>query len=144
MFDTHVFDQIIDNGIAVDSFPKDFSYYITHVQKNEIEAINNPTKLERKKRLLGLISDSKFKVIPTESFALGVSVLGEAKLGNGGYIEKLRDGNMKYTKDALIGEVVLKNGFTLLTNDELLASRVKSLGGKTLSTIEFFEKIENE
>ena len=55
--------------------------------------------------------------IPTESFVVGTSRIGSAKIGDGNLIERLRTGNLKKTNDALIGETAIKNNLTLITND---------------------------
>ncbi|MCD6371861.1 MAG: restriction endonuclease subunit S [Candidatus Aenigmarchaeota archaeon] len=80
MFDTNIFDAILDNKIKLKSLLSHFNHYITHIQKDEIDAITKPEKLERKKKLLELFKELKKDEKPTESFVFGTSKLGKAKL----------------------------------------------------------------
>ncbi len=93
----------------------------THVQEDELAAI---TDLE-KRVLIAQIPRTK---IPTEGFVVDVSRLGEARLSEGTTIEALRRGNWpRYTKDALIGATAQADANVLVTNDETLTKRAKSL-----------------
>ena len=165
MFDTNVFDKILDGDIPLEIIGKvaelGYTYFITHIQKDEIDAINKPEKQERKKRLLELLEEFNKEEVSTESFVLGTSRLGKAKLtktatesavwgvskwGEGKWtdekttlIEKLRKGNLKHTEDALIGETAIKNNFILVTHDERLREVVKEFGGSVLTIEEFKE-----
>jgi len=167
MFDTNIFDKILDEEISLDLIEKGtekgFCYFLTHIQRDEIEAIEKPEKLERKKKLLGLLGEFKEEV-STESFVLGTSRLGKAKLtktatesavwgvsrwGESKWtdekttlIDHLRKGNLKHTEDALIGETAIKNGFILVSHDDRLRNLVKELGGTALSIEDFKELLK--
>lgn len=138
MFDTNIFDAILNSSIDIASFPKNCKYYVTHIQKDEIDAISTPEKQERKKQLLQTFEKINAENLPTESFILGKSRLGMAKLGNGGLLDELRKGNPKHTKDALIGETAIKKDLILVTEDTSnFSSRVRSLGGAVINFEEF-------
>jgi predicted nucleic acid-binding protein len=140
MLDTHIFDAILSSQNACDVFSMGHKYYVCHIQKNEIDAINDPLKADKKAKLLALIKKINPEIVPTESFVLGFSALGQAKLGNGGYIEDLRKGNINNTKDALIGEAAIKNNCVLITDDDVLRKRVIDLGGKAISFNDYKNK----
>jgi restriction endonuclease S subunit len=134
MFDTNIFNRILDNELDISAFDSNYDYFVTHVQRDEIEKCRNE---ERKQRLL-----EKFKLvpqneIPTESFVLGTSKLGKAKLGDGKLLEKIRKSNLKHTNDALIGETAIKNNLILVTEDEDLRKKVNELGGEAISLLDF-------
>ena len=81
-------------------------------------------------------------MIPTESVICGVSRFGEAKFGDGKIIEEIRKENLKHTKDALIGEVAIKNNFLLVTEDVRLKNKVNSLNGKAINLNGFKEMLK--
>ncbi len=139
MFDTNIFDAILDEKIDLNSLSEENEYYVTHIQHDEIEAISNPRKEERKKRLLEIFEELNKENISTESFVLNISRLNRAKLGKGNLLEKLRQGNLKHTEDALIGETAIKNDITLITNDDRLKNKVLELEGKAKTWDEFLE-----
>jgi len=63
-------------------------------------------------------------VLPTESFVLGVSLLGEGKLGDGSSydaiskeLDSLNEGKANNSEDALIAEIAMANRYVLLTTD---------------------------
>ncbi len=80
MFDTNIFDAILDNKIDPNTFPQNYQLFITHIQKDEIEAIKKHEKQDKKKKLLELFNKLNKENIPTESLVLGTSRLGIAKL----------------------------------------------------------------
>jgi len=80
MFDTNIFDAILDNKISLNKILSKFNYYITHIPEDEIEAINKPENLSRKKELFEIFKELKKEEKPTETFFLGTSSLGKAKL----------------------------------------------------------------
>jgi len=160
MFDTNIFDAILNEKIDINTFPKNYEFFVTHIQKDEIEAIDKPDKQERKKRLLEFFKDLKQEKVATESFVLGTSRLGSAKLSKvptesavwgvskwgeskwtsrDNLIEELRKGNLKHTEDALIGETAIKNNFILVTDDKTFLNKVRSLGGRAIRFEQFMK-----
>lgn len=80
MFDINIFNAILDNKISLNKIPSKFNYYVTHIQGDEIKAINKPENLSRKKELFEIFKNLKKEEKPTETFFLGTSSLGKAKL----------------------------------------------------------------
>ncbi|HEC87330.1 MAG TPA: hypothetical protein ENI49_05645, partial [Thermoplasmatales archaeon] len=138
MFDTTVFGDILDNKINIEKFPKYDRYYVTHVQYDEILGTPNETV---RKRVLEIFQKIPKKEIPTESFVVGLkySRVGKAKLGGGVLLEAIREGNLKHTRDALIGETAIKNGLILVTNDKRLLNKVRDLGGQAITLGDFLK-----
>lgn len=73
MFDTNVFNKILDEEIDVESVHKGKPYFVTHIQQNEIENTKNP---ERRKALLNTFHGINKTQVPTESGFWGLSVWG--------------------------------------------------------------------
>ena len=80
--------------------------------------------------------------IPSESFVIGVSRIGEAKITDGDHIiERLKNSNIKRTNDAIIGETAIKNDLILITNDKRFKNKVIELGGHAMDTEELIRNI---
>lgn len=160
MFDTNVFDAILSEDISLDAIKEHYEIFVTHIQRDEIEAITKPDKQEKKIQLLkyfkeldnqnlptessvletSRLGNAKLSKMPTESAVYGVSRWGEAKwTSEESLIEILRKGNLKHTEDALIGETAIKNNLILVTNDPRLMKKVISLGGKAIT----FDQLKN-
>lgn len=82
MFDTNVFDELLNSKIDLEALPRNFKYYITHIQEDEIESMGEDKK-EKKDQLLSILNKFSGKLIPTEANVLGVSQFGACKFGNG-------------------------------------------------------------
>ena len=134
MFDTNIFDRILDNDITHESLPPNIPLFVTHVQRDEINKCSDP---ERRKQLKVVFNEIAQDNVATESFILDVSMIGRAKLGDGRLIEKIREGNIKHSEDALIGETCIKNSYLLVTEDQRLLKKVRELGGKAVTFQEF-------
>ncbi len=137
MFDTTVFNNILDKKIDIERFPKKFNYFITHVQHDELD---KTTDTKRKNKLFQIFQHINKNEIPTESAVFGISIFGEAKFGDGKILEELRKDNLKHTEDALIGETAIKNGLILITNDETLLNRVRKLKGQAIILEDFLNR----
>ena len=138
MFDTNIFDAIIDEKINVTRFLNKYEIFVTHIQRDEIEAMDKQEKQERKKKLLNYFKELNQENIPTESFVLGTSKLGSAKLTpEDNLIEELRKENLRHTEDALIGEAAIKNNLILVTNDPAFLKKVNAIGGKAVTFKQF-------
>lgn len=140
MFDNDILNKIVEGKIDIDRIIKSnkFEFYATHIQTDQVSRCP-----DNEKRALLTLNLTKLSpiVLPTESFVLGKSRLGEAKLGDGGTLEKIRKENLKHTEDALIGEVAIKKGILLVTNDKTLKSRVNANGGRAINLEEFKELV---
>lgn len=136
MFDNNILNKIIEGELNIDELKKSdkFEFYATHIQTDEASKC-----LDEEKRAMLVLNLTKLSpiIIPTESMILGTSRFGECKFGDGKIIENLRQGNNKHTEDALIGEVSIKKGILLVTNDKTLKSRVNANGGRAINLEEF-------
>lgn len=122
MFDTNVFNDILDGNIDFKKFREGIVCCVTHIQRDEI----NKTKDKmRRKALNDVFSELAEEEHPTKTFVLGISRLGMGKLGEGTLYQQLKDrlDSLNRKKkgnngmDALIGETAIKNDLTLVTHD---------------------------
>jgi len=144
MLDTNTINKIADGGISIGNLEKyvqSVDFYITHQQSDEI---SKTPDVERRSKLVLFLSKIRPIVIATESFVVGSSRLGFARLGEGQLFQTLEKHNSKDTEDALIGETSIKNGYILVTDDIELQNRVREACGDVLSLSEFKEMMENE
>lgn len=133
IFDSNVFDDLTSGKLELESIEKNHEIYITHIQVDEI---NECSDKEKRARLFNSITEIRPEKTPTESFIIGTSRIGSAKIGDGNLIEELRMGNHKITNDALIGETAIKNNLTLITNDKKFKNKVVELGGIAITVDE--------
>ena len=161
MFDTNVFNRILDGAIPLHVFGGRVEAYATHIQRDEINNTNNP---ERRAALLAVFDHVVAGTEPTRSFVLGVSRLSKARLGGERVVPttsavygvskygharysaednlctalKARLDTMNQSKpnnlhDALIAETSIKEGHVLVSNDADLVTVTKEYGGLCLS-----------
>lgn len=78
MFDTVAFNRILDGVVDIAALRGKARFYATHIQLDELSKTSN---LQRRQGLLAVFQGITEDKVPTESFVLGVSRLGEAKLG---------------------------------------------------------------
>ena len=137
MFDTNIFNEILDQSIDLTSI-EDASYYVTHVQLNEIQATKNE---ERRNQLLKTFHEVDKEAIATESAVYGISEWGNAKWGSahGLYqpiVDRLGELNKKKknnTQDALIAETAIINNQILVTNDTDLQAVAGEFKGNVIN-----------
>lgn len=141
MFDNDILNKIVEGQLDMDYIIKSnkFEFYATHIQSDQVNRC--PDNEKRAMLTLNLTKLSPI-LLPTESFVLGTSRLGEAKWGDGEVLEGLRKENQNHTEDALIGEVAIKKGILLVTNDKTLKSRVNSNSGRAINLDEFKELVK--
>ncbi|MDF0716993.1 type II toxin-antitoxin system VapC family toxin [Muricauda sp. 334s03] len=138
IFDSNVFDDLITEKLDLRIVKnKSHEVYITHIQVDEI---NECYDKEKRARLFNSMTEVRPEKITTESFIIGTSRIGSAKIGNGNLFEQLRMGNYKKTNDALIGETAIKNNLTLITNDKKFKNKVIELGGNALTVEELINE----
>lgn len=136
MFDTNIFDEILSGNLDL-KFIKSKSFFVTHIQFDQIKAITDDS---RRQLLLKIFKQVNQQGIPSENFALDVSRLGGAKLGNPQVLENVlgnqsrNEGNLK---DALIADTCIKNVITLVSKDRRLRNSVIRNGGLAISLEEF-------
>ncbi len=167
MFDTVIFNRILDGSISIDRFSGNAKYYATHVQEDEL---NNTSDLSRREKLVRVFNSVVRDQVPTESTVLDVSRLDQSKLGgdrvippettlwgvsrwgegkwgaSGGLYESIRARLDELKKkenniqDALIAETAILNNFCLVTDDVNLRTVTQELGGSAISFQEFLSK----
>lgn len=141
MFDTNIFNHILDNKILIENFPENLNLFITHIQLDELEKTRDQN---RRKMLLTIFKKIDQENIPTESLVLSVSKLGKAKLGdeNGLYKKIKLDLDEKEIKqnnkqDALIAKTTIKNGLILVTDDSDLLEVTQKYNGEVITLKDF-------
>jgi predicted nucleic acid-binding protein len=119
--DTNVINRLIDGSLSTEDMPAEAELVATHVQVDEL---NKTRDEDRRARLFLRFTTTVDDVVPTESTILGVSRLGYSKLGDGGLygrlktdLDALNKAKANNAQDALIAEVAIANGYTLLTAD---------------------------
>ena len=144
MFDTVAFNRIVEKEICVESLaPCGAILYATHVQKDEIK---NTSNCEKRNKLLEIFQFAT--EIPTEGVVLGVSRLGQAKFSGDNMFEDFRSDMNKCekkknnTQDTLIAVTAIKNGFTLVTDDECLRKVAKKHSGDCITFKAFWERCQ--
>lgn len=163
MFDMNVFNRILDGAISLQTLTDRVVAFATHIQHDEINNTKNP---DRRAALAQMFSDVVMESVPTDSFVLDVSRLGEARLGGDRFVPTesavygvSRYGQAKYgaddnlysalkgrldsikfkpnnVQDALIAETSIKGGYVLVTDDADLAAVTREYGGQCFSVAE--------
>lgn len=140
ILDSNAFDDLVTGKISLSEFDLNKSeIFITHIQVDELNECDDK---EKRAKLFNFLTEIRPKKIPTESFVIGLSRIGSAKIGDGNLIEKLRDGNLKHTNDALIGETAIKQNLVLITNDKRFKNKVIKLGGNAMNIDEYKKNVK--
>lgn len=121
IFDTNIFNHILDGNIDLRALEAVNPCYTTHIQNDELQATKD---VHRRSQLLAIFMMMPQDQIPTESFVLDHSALDMAKLGGSNLysdikakLDELNGGRSSNIKDALIAETAIMNGCTLVTDD---------------------------
>ncbi len=169
MFDTNVFNRILDGVISLQSLTGGVVAHATHVQRDEI---NNTKDAGRRMALAEVFGEAVAESTPTDSFVLGVSRLGEARLGGERVVpttsavwdvsrwdqaswgtddnlysrlktelDTLNRNKPNNVHDALIAETSVKGGYVLITDDSDLVAVTNKYGGKCLSVGELLHHL---
>lgn len=133
VLDTNIFNRILDGRLSINDLPSGAEFFATHVQ---IEEINQTNDTERRALLFLIFAEIRPSIVSTESFALGVSRIGHAKISKRDNLAKLvqmdldtlNGGKANNIKDALIAEVAAVHECVLLTADHHLAQVAKKHG----------------
>jgi len=123
--DTNIINRLIDGSLSTDDIPADAELVATHIQVDEL---NKTQDEDRRARLFLRFATTVDSIVPTESTILEVSRLDYSKLGDGvlyarvkADLDSLNKEKPNNTQDALIAEVAIANGYTLLTADRDLS-----------------------
>jgi restriction endonuclease S subunit len=151
MFDTNVFNAILNEHIDLERLPRNLKYYVTHIQYDEICSTQSEA---RKGELLKIIEKVPSEVIATEGAVYGVSKYGMAKYMSETdakqYDEMLRRlkeldekaGKRKplenQARDVLIALTSIKNCLILVTEDKNLKRVTEEFNGQAIT----FEQLQ--
>ena len=164
MFDTNVFNRILDGVISTQALEGRVVAYATHIQRDELRNTRNQ---KRRAELEKVFVDVVAASVPTESFVIDASRLDEARLSGDRVVptESAVYGVSRYrsaqygiednlyatlkadldgvngqkpnnVQDALIAETSVKRGHVLVTDDADLALVTKRYGGRCISVAE--------
>lgn len=175
MFDTNIFSDIVNDQIPIDALIGKIAIYATHIQYDELNATKDhhtaPNGAPLRQALVGYFNFLT-EVKPTESYMVGVSQIGGAKItrsvvptessvwdisdwdqgwGNSANLyeaiwQKLEDRKSKPNnrQDALIAETAIINGYVLVTHDGNLLEVTKELQGDAISLDELMQEVEQK
>lgn len=137
MFDTNIFNHILDSKIKFEDFPEKFDFFITHIQEDELGKTQD---LDRKELLLKIFKKINQENIPTESAVWDISKWDMAKFGDENSLyEKIKSDLDKKEQrqnnihDALIAETTIKNGLILVTDDSDLLEVTQKYKGEVIT-----------
>lgn len=142
MFDTNIFNRILDNSLGITSPQGTDRFFATHIQLDEL---GNTRDVARRNSLLRVFEDIQQKPIPTESAVYGASKYGAAKYGGSNMrlqIQTKLDAVRKKRnnlQDSLIAETAMKNRLTLVTEDGDLFNVVHDLSGNVIRFADFLK-----
>ena len=170
MFDTNVFNRILDKVLTIDALNGQVNAHATHIQRDEI--MRTPDD-ERRKALEAVFTNVTGAGVPTSSLVVGVSRVGAARIGAKRIVstssavwdvsawglakwsaddnlytpiktdlDALNNGKKNNVEDALIAETAIKDGYVLVTDDRDLAAITKKYHGECLSVRELLQRIK--
>ncbi len=170
MFDTNIFNHILDGSIPLEKMFGKAQFIVTHIQVDELTKTKDPS---RKLALMNLLSELINEQTPTESFILDTSRLGEAKLSGDNIIptessrfdlsrfdhckwsendnlydpiknqlDEQNNSKNNNIQDALIAETAIKNNIPLITDDKDLNKIMAAYSCSCLSLNQFLKEIE--
>src|SRR5947209_5918134 len=131
--DTNLINWLIDGKIDRSALPSDGEFVATHIQVDEI---NRTSDEDRRARLSLILISTIRELLPTESMVWDISRFDWCKMGDGVVYTSIKNeldakngGRRSNIHDALIAEVAIVNGFTLLTADADLAEAARNHKG---------------
>ena len=141
MFDTNIFNHLLDGEIDPEALPK-VPIFSTFEQFDELQ---NTEKVDRREKLLSFfkICDPSETMVTT--FVLGNARLDKTQLGDGVLYQRILNNlNSRKKKDnnfidALIAETSYLNGLTLVTEDRHLKKACLELEIPVISKSQFLE-----
>ena len=132
MVDTNIINWLVDGSLSTENFPQDAAFVATHIQHDELSKTRDSTRRQKLIDRFNTFVDSTF---PTESTILGISKLDSCKMGEGRIFSRLKSdldllnhGKSNNSEDALIAEVAIVNGHTLITADDDLRAVAEQHG----------------
>ena len=132
MFDTMIFNRILDGNIPIADVKAAATVYVTHIQRGEIL---NTKSDRRRQQLLETFTATKVHSLPTRSGVVGIMVVGESVVGTAGLYEpilraldQMNNAHRNNRKDALIAEAAIIEKLALVTEEENLRMAAEQFG----------------
>ena len=137
MFDTNIFNRVLDYRVPIEILTERFDVYVTHVQQDEL---NRTTCRTRRNELTRVFSGLAPQTMPTESAVWNVSKWNQARWTKDdnlctpikAALDK-REQKENNIQDALIAETAIKNEYTLVTDDGPLREVATEFGAKCMT-----------
>lgn len=134
--DTCIINKLVDGTLSLERLPCDGDYVASHIQVDEL---NKTTNDIRRTQLLEKFSAVIDLMAPTESFVIGTSRIGSARISDGktfptlkASLDALNNAKQNNIQDSLIAEIALKNDYTLITTDKNLSEAAAKHGCKVI------------
>lgn len=140
MFDSNIFDVLPNYITKLKQLTKEYEFFITTIQTDEIADISDDKKRKRRQNFL-MLADLRPKVV---SLSLGIWDLARfdyMHLGPAQVYYKLLNPSGNNKHDAAIADTAVREGCTLVTNDMKLYRKMKKYGYSVLTFEEFLGDI---
>lgn len=140
LFDTHIYDLILDSSADLDGIANTGELFITNIQQSEIKNIGNSERKTKLLHILEVLNPFKFDLESgiwlddiywddNQIWIDNISPTCQSLLG--------KTVNTHRWKDALIGAVAEKHNLILVTNDRKVRKRAAIASIQTLSFTDF-------
>lgn len=132
MIDTCIFNFLIDGNYTINDLPTG-KYYITHIQRDELDATTDKVRRNDLKNQLNVTNSTK---VVTSVALCGLAPSGESSCGDTKFFSIIlteldnRKKKRNNYKDAVIGATAIKNNFLLITGDSDFAEVMENLCGE--------------
>ncbi|MCD4835108.1 MAG: PIN domain-containing protein [Bacteroidales bacterium] len=134
LLDTNCFDYILDNQIELDELKSKGIFYTSNVQYSELRNIPNQERREAILRIYEKLEQIKLQL--KSGIWIDDLYWDDEQVWNDNQTSEfvdLQKGNLKNSKDALIGELAVKNDILLVTSDKKFQNKCSA------NNIEFVE-----
>lgn len=129
--DTHIVDRISDDPRLFEEIKmlghSKLVIVLSHIIRDELEATPDSC---RREKLLRVLDSLPKENVATHGFVLGISRLGEARLGNGKEtgisLDQVKTKGRGALMDALVATTASGEADVLVTDDDELAKRMRS------------------
>lgn len=132
ILDTNVFNQMMDDDVAIAHLLPGVELIATHIQWDELSATKND---ERRCELQDYYREVLDEQVATEAAAYGVSRYGQSKYSDGesyneikNRLDQLNNSKPNNVQDALIADTARIRGFVLVTHDQDLKTVAEEMG----------------
>lgn len=145
IIDTNIFDMILDGRLRLEDIDNQEQWFVCPVQICELKNIPEitPDRKQRKLDLLGKLNEINPDWLPSSTFMLDTvgAGLDEGEINDASLVPKFTDainqhliskkkkseaGRKNAVQDALILEVAMKHGLTLITADKALSETAEA------------------